>query len=122
MAKFSRPFLLLHYVVKLRRYVKIDTQRMRGKSLRALEEMFVMAKGLAKNKEVDLLIRQKWAQVAAYIAQVMNSVARGFDERGIDVQLDELERLVNEAKAKGKTKRSDGAASARAKDGSEGPS
>jgi len=32
----------------------------------------------------------------------MNNVALGFDERQIDMQLDELERLVNEAKAKGK--------------------
>jgi len=56
-----------------------------------------------KQKKVTLKERRMWARVAGYVAQVMNSVAEGFDEREIDVQLDELERLVREAKAKAKT-------------------
>lgn len=68
-----------------------------------------LAKGEFKTQNEDgvpvrvtLKHRQMWARVAAYIAQIMNSVASGFDERSIDEQLDELERLVDEAKAKGK--------------------
>jgi hypothetical protein len=91
----------------------VDTQRIRGKTLNSLQELFDLAVALAKGKvktqnedgvpvKVTLKQRQMWARVAAYIAQIMNSVASGFDERQIDVQLDELERLVNEAKAKGK--------------------
>jgi len=51
---------------------------------------------------ITLKQRQMWARIAAYTAQIINSVASGFDERQIDVQLDELERLVNEAKTKAK--------------------
>jgi UDP-glucose 4-epimerase len=34
------------------------------------------------------------ARVAAYVAQIMNRVASNFDKREINVQLDELQRLV----------------------------
>lgn len=97
--------MVLSRVQKLKRRIKIDTQRMRGKALTSLEELFEMATELAKNKELDLKDRQFWTRIAAYICQVINSVATGFDERQIDVQLDELERLVIEARAKAKAKK-----------------
>jgi hypothetical protein len=78
---------------------------MRGKTLRNLEELFNMAKTLAKDDKVKLSARQKWAHIAAYLAQVINSVATGFDEKEIDVQLSELEKLVDEVKAKTKNGR-----------------
>jgi len=89
---------------------------MRGKTLRKLEGLFDLAVSLAKGEvktqteegrenPVTLKQRQMWARVAAYVAQIMNSVASGFDERQIDADLDELERLVNEAKAKAKSKK-----------------
>ena len=93
--KISRQNMIVRRVVKLKRGIKVDIQRMRGKALEALEELFDMAKNLAKNKG-----RQIWTRIAAYICQVINSVASGFDERQIDVQLDELERLINEARSK----------------------
>ena len=105
MARFSKNKMILSRVYKLKRTLKVDTQRLRGKSLKALEEMFKMAKKLAQNKELQLRERHKWVQVAAYICQVINSVCKGFDERQIDHDLDELERLVNEAKAKTKAKK-----------------
>jgi len=98
-------------LAELKETIRVDTQRIRGKTLDSLQELFDLAVALAKGKvktqneegvavKVTLKQRQMWARVAAYIAQIMNSVASGFDERQIDVQLDELERLVNEAKAK----------------------
>jgi nitrous oxide reductase len=99
--------MMLSRIGKLRETIKIDTHELRGKALQSLEQLFNLAKDLAKNEGLDLNVRRNWVQVAAYIAQVVNSVCKGFDEREIDVQLDELERLVNEAKAKtkaGKTK------------------
>ena len=120
-AKISRQNMIVRRVVKLKRRIKIDTQQVRGKALENLEELFGLAVSLAKGEvktqtengdqlTITLKQRQMWARVAAYIAQIMNSLAKGFDEREIDVQLDELERLVNEAKAKAeakKTERSD---------------
>ena len=43
MAKFSRPFLVFYHVTKLRRIVKIDTQKLRSKALTKLERLFDMA-------------------------------------------------------------------------------
>jgi hypothetical protein len=106
--------MIFKRLAELKETIRVDTQRIRGKTLNSLQELFDLAVALAKGKvktqneegvpvKVTLKQRQMWARVAAYIAQIMNSVASGFDERQIDVQLDELERLVNEAKAKGKT-------------------
>jgi hypothetical protein len=105
--------MIFKRLAELKETIRVDTQRIRGKTLNSLQELFDLAVALAKGKvktqnedgvpvKVTLKQRQMWARVAAYIAQIMNSVASGFDERQIDVQLDELERLVNEAKAKGK--------------------
>jgi hypothetical protein len=105
--------MIFKRLAELKEIIRVDTQRIRGKTLNSLQELFDLAVALAKGKvktqneegvavKVTLKQRQMWARVAAYIAQIMNSVASGFDERQIDVQLDELERLVNEAKAKGK--------------------
>jgi hypothetical protein len=111
--KTSRKMMIFKRLAELKETIRVDTQRIRGKTLNSLQELFDLAVALAKGKvktqneegvavKVTLKQRQMWARVAAYIAQIMNSVASGFDERQIDVQLDELERLVNEAKAKGK--------------------
>lgn len=111
MAKFSRPFLIIRRIAKLKENVKINTQKIRENLLSNLTSIFESAVKFAKGKttinghELALKEREKWVRVAAYTAQVINSVASGFDERQIDVQLDELERLVNEAKAKAKTKK-----------------
>jgi len=108
MAKFSRPFLLVRRIAKLRETVKINTQEIRERLLENLQAIFENAVKLAKGEvtvdgeKLTLKERQAWARVAAYTAQVIESVASGFDERQIDVQLDELEKLVNEARAKTK--------------------
>jgi hypothetical protein len=65
-----------------------------------LKDMFDAAHCLAQQKDLDLNVRQKWMRVAAYAAQVINSLASGFDEKQIDKDLDKLEVLVNEATAK----------------------
>lgn len=114
--KISRKNSISRRVARLRQTVKVNTQKTRKKMLDRLEEIFDLAVSLAKGEvetqtvdgaqvRVTLKQRQIWARVAAYVAQIMNSIAQGFDEREIDVQLDELERLVNEAKAKAKNEK-----------------
>ena len=114
--KTSRKLMISRRVSQLKDSIAVDTQRIRGKALKRLEDLFDLAVTLAKGEvktqteegkteTVTLKQRQLWARVAAYIAQIMNSVAEGFDERQIDADLDELERLVNEAKAKAKGKK-----------------
>jgi hypothetical protein len=97
-------------IFQLRRTLKVDTQEMRLKTMKKLQALFNLSSAFAKGnvrfqsedgkaKKLDINQRQMWARVAAYIAQVMNSVSLAFDEKEIDRDLDELERLVNEAKA-----------------------
>lgn len=105
MVKISRNSMIKRRIADLKENIHVNTQRIREKTLNRLEELFDIAEGMAKSKNVKMKQRQIWARIAAYIAQIMNSVALSFDERQIDVQLDELERLVNEAKAKAKTKK-----------------
>jgi hypothetical protein len=100
---------------QLRRIFKVDTQTIREKTIKRLEELFDLASGFAKGnyrftyvdgqrERVTLVQRQKWARVAAYIAQIINTIANGIDEREMDRDMDKLEVLINEAKAKNKAK------------------
>jgi len=111
MPKASRKLLIARRLANLRQRMKIDTQEIRSRTLADLKILFDLAVSLAKGEvktqtengrtvKVTLKQRQIWARVAAYVAQIINSIAEGFDEREVDIQLDELERLVNEAKAK----------------------
>jgi hypothetical protein len=110
MAKFSRPFSVSRKVAGLREKVRVDTQKIRERLLENLQAIFNEAARLAKGEttvngeELTLKQRQAWARVAAYTAQVIQGVAKGFDEHEIDVQLDELQRLVDEARTKTKAK------------------
>lgn len=119
-AKSSRKMMIARRVVRLRRAVMKGTQGVRAKTMRDLEELFDLAASLAKGEfrtqseggvpvKVTLSQRREWARVAAYIAQIISSIAEGFDLREIDEQLAELERLVDEARAKvpGKTEARD---------------
>jgi len=108
MAKFPRPFSLLLNIQKIRKRFTVQTQKIRANLLDRLEAFFDDAIKLARGevtvsgKELTLKQRQAWGRVAAYTAQIINSVASGYDERQIDEDLKELEKLVDEAKSKAK--------------------
>jgi DNA-binding protein YbaB len=83
--------------------------------MQQLEQLFDTASAIArgqirwqrvggKKQSITLKQRQMWARVAAYIAQVMNTISNGIDERQIDKDLDMLEKLVNEASEEAKAK------------------
>jgi hypothetical protein len=92
---------------KTRRILHVDTQRLRGRIILQLEQIFHIASGYArgsiskmidkdgKARSLTVVERQHWAKVAAYSAQVINSLANGLDERQIDKDLDKLEELLN---------------------------
>jgi len=109
MPKFSRPFSITRKVAQLKETIKIDTQRIREKILEKLQAIFQNAVSLAKgettvNKEpLTIKQHQAWARVAAYTAQVIQGIAKGFDEHQIDEDLAKLEALINEAATKTKT-------------------
>lgn len=103
MVKISRNKMLKNRIQKLRAEVKIDTQKLRDETIKALQELFTLAKSQAQNENLRLKQRQNWTRVAAYISQVINTIATRFDERQIDQDLAKLEALINEATAKTKT-------------------
>jgi uncharacterized protein (DUF608 family) len=95
----------------LRKAFDVDTQQLRTKAIKRLEELFNLSSDFArgtykfqyangKREVLTVKQRQMWARIAAYIAQIMNTIANGIDERQIDKDLALLEKLVNEATAK----------------------
>jgi len=99
-------------VAQIRRTVDGDTQRLRRKTIKKLEEIFQIAADYARGKvsrvtdedgkvrELTVPERQFWARIAAYTAQIINTIAKGIDERQIDLDLDTLAKMIYEAKAK----------------------
>jgi hypothetical protein len=109
--KTSRKTQVARRIFQLRRTFEIDTQRLRSKAVKGLEDLFDMASAFAKGtykyqyadgkrESITMKQRQIWARIATYAAQVMNTIAQGIDERQIDKDLAQLEKLVNEATAK----------------------
>jgi len=93
----------------IRSEVKAETQRLREKMLDKLEEIFKVAAKVARGEirhqringkmaPIKLNQRKRWLRVAKHIALTMNIVASNIDEKEIHAQLNELERLINEAK------------------------
>jgi hypothetical protein len=87
---------------KCRRILQINTQKIRFKLIKKLEETFDCAHTLSQNTCLDICDREKWAKIAAYVAQTINSISAGFDEQKVNREIDELENLVNKARAKTK--------------------
>ena len=96
------------YLARIRRITLVDTQAVREKLLRQLEGLFDLACLIAKGKvkrlrdeageevKVTLKMREKWARIAAYTAQVMSSLALGFDEKELKDDVKKLQDMVNE--------------------------
>ena len=92
---------------KMRRILHVDTQHTRKKLLLQLEDLFDIASNYARGKvqrivdetgkqrPLTIAERQHYARVAAYTAQIVNSIAKGIDERQIDQDLDKLEAMLN---------------------------
>jgi hypothetical protein len=89
--------------------VTAKIQKLRKRTLENLEEIFTVAARVARGqtkhersdgKLVRITIdqRRRWVTVAACAAQTMKGLASNLDEREINAKLNELQRLVNEAK------------------------
>ena len=107
----SRKTQVARRFFQLRKAFDVDTQQLRTKAIKRLEELFNLSSDFArgtykfqyangKREVLTVKQRQMWARIAAYIAQIMNTIANGIDERQIDKDLALLEKLVNEATAK----------------------
>jgi len=100
------------YLGKIRRIAHVDSQGIRAKLLNQLDQLFNLAFSIAKGqvkrlrddegKEYSVTPgqRQKWARLAAYTAQVMQNLSKGFDEKEFQTDLKKLERMVDEIRRK----------------------
>ena len=91
----------------MRRILRINTQRTRCMIISRLETVFEIASSYArgeiskvvvedgKERPLTIVERQDWARIAAYSVEILNNVAKGFDERKIDQNLDRLEAMLN---------------------------
>jgi len=96
---------------RMRRILHVDTQRTRQKLIVRLEEIFEIASDYARGRvkrvvdesgverQLTIAERQFWARIATYSAQIINSIAKGIDERQIDQDLDKLEAMLNKTAA-----------------------
>lgn len=103
MAKITRINMVKNRIRKLRTEVKTDTQNLRNQAIQSLQELFTLAKQQAQNPNAKTKQRQDWTRIAAYISQVINSIATRLDEHQIDQDLNTLEELINEATTKNQT-------------------
>jgi len=70
----------------------LDTQKLRRELMQSLQELFETVNEWAEKDP-------KAMRIAGYIAQVLNSLARSYEERRFNDALRELERLIEQAKA-----------------------
>ena len=108
MVKVSVNRYVSRRIDKIRKNVESDVQKLRKKTLRNLEEIFMMssraARGKVKHQRIDgkmvpvtLRQRRRWLLVAGQTALMIKSITTKFDEQEIDLQLNKLEKLVQEA-------------------------
>jgi hypothetical protein len=109
LVKVSVNRFVSNRVVAIRNEVEAESQRLRNRTLDRLEEIFnvaaKVARGEIRHQRIDgkmvpirLNQRKRWLRVAKHIVLTMNSIASNIDEKEIHAQINELERLVNEAK------------------------
>jgi hypothetical protein len=96
-------------VLRLEQACKLETKRLREHMIDELTVIFQMASAIAKGEARTHIIdgkrirysvrqRERWARVAGYIAQIIDAIAKNFDEHELDLMLTEAERLVHEAR------------------------
>jgi len=97
-------------VEAIRNDVNADIRRLRKRTINRLEEVFNVAAKVARSRNghqringkmtaIGLVQRKRWFRVAEHTALTMKSITPNVDEKEIQSRLNELKRLVDEAKA-----------------------
>ena len=115
MPKRSRRAVIAGHVAELREKVKNRAEDLRLQTLRCLKEVFNLTSELAggeiktqteggKTQRVTIGERKMWLHVASKIAHTIEIVSSGFDEKKINMKLEELEGLVDKVRREVKKK------------------
>ena len=97
-------------VEAIRNDVETDIRRLRKRTISRLEEVFNVAARVARCRNghqrvngkmtaIGLVQRKRWFRVAEHAALTIQCIASNVDEKEILSRLNELKRLVDEAKA-----------------------
>lgn len=98
--------LMSRRVFRLRSAVQVDVQFLRLRIMKQLEQLYGTASAIArgqiqwqrvegKKRLITFGQRRMWFRAAVSIVQVMGDIAHGFDEKLIDKDLAELQKLVD---------------------------
>jgi hypothetical protein len=88
---------MLEHLDITRRILRVDTQKLRSKLINTLTALFNYSTKQAKASRGEE--SAAWARLAAYVAQVLDSIAKNYDENEVDQQLKELQELFEKVKA-----------------------
>ena len=110
MVKVSVNRFVSTRVEAIRNDVNADIRRLRKRTINRLEEVFNVAAKVARSRNghqringkmtaIGLVQRKRWFRVAEHTALTMKSITPNVDEKEIQSRLNELKRLVDEAKA-----------------------
>ena len=96
---FSRkkPPTLKKRIVKIAKKFDGDTQRVRGQLILDLKVLAELAHNQAtkiKERGSPAKKHQKWAQLAAYISNTINRIAKEYDDKKILEELEELKKMA----------------------------
>lgn len=108
MVKVSVNRYVHRRVEAARKEVEAQTKKIRNRCIRNLEEILKMAARMARGEiqrrrikgkmtRVTLRQRKRWLSVAEHAAETISSIATNINEREIYAQLDELQRLIEQA-------------------------
>lgn len=108
MVKISVNRYIHRRIEASRKEIETQAKKIRDRSIRNLEEVLNMAATMARGEikhqrirgkliRVTLKQRKRWLRVAEQAAEAISNIATDIDEKEIYAQLDELERLINEA-------------------------
>lgn len=71
-----------------------DTQKIRGELILDLKALAEQALDNAAHKGATPKNKQKWAQLAAYISNTINRIAKEYDDKKILEELEELNKMA----------------------------
>jgi len=94
---------ILSKAAQTRKRIENDTQKLRRDIMEDLKQMFTIAKQMATAEDSEPKQTQHWIRVMGYIGQVVNSLAKSFDETKALEQIERIEKMINEADAKEST-------------------
>jgi len=75
----------------------VDTQKVRFELILELKALAEQAQQKAIDTHpAEVVTKQNWSRLAAYISQVINGISKTYDEIKVDADLQKLENLIQE--------------------------